>query len=171
MPHKHLPHIDLKEHYQFITFRTQESLDPYLQKLYSLTIEEKKKRYLMDDYLDKSLNGCLIDREISQKVIAYYREKEGYDFDLEAVSTMPNHIHVLVRQRSDLSRVVQILKGGSAHIVNTSLKRKGKVWASDYFDRIIRNQDHFDVTYAYIKNNALKAELTDAEFRFYGVYE
>ncbi len=31
--HKHLPHLDIKNHYQFITFRTYASVDAYLKKL------------------------------------------------------------------------------------------------------------------------------------------
>ena len=52
MEHHHLPHLDMEGNYQFITFRTQESLDVYLKKLYGLSVKEKIKHYMIDDYLD-----------------------------------------------------------------------------------------------------------------------
>ena len=57
--YKHLPHIDIKGSYQFITFRTKESLDAYLKSLYRSNDVEKIKQYKMDQYLDSSQNGAL----------------------------------------------------------------------------------------------------------------
>ena len=83
---------------------------------------------------------------------------------------MPNHIHVLVKQLDALSNVVRILKGGSAHIVNSMMNRKGKVWSSDYFDKVVRTEEQFRLTYKYMQENAFKVGLIDADTRFYGVY-
>ena len=169
--YKHLPHIDIKGSYQFITFRTKESLDAYLKSLYRSNDVEKIKQYKMDQYLDSSQNGVLLYGNILQEVKAYYL---GYDkavFELEAVSIMPNHIHVLIRQNSDLSNVIRVLKGGAAHIVNSVLKRKGAVWSRDYYDKVIRDENHYWVVYEYIKYNAVKAGLDDADDRFYGRYD
>jgi len=30
---RHLPHLDIENHYQFLTFRTRDSVDGYLTKL------------------------------------------------------------------------------------------------------------------------------------------
>jgi REP element-mobilizing transposase RayT len=83
---------------------------------------------------------------------------------------MPNHIHVLVQQNSDLSNVVRVLKGGAAYIVNEVLERKGAVWSRDYYDKIVRDERHYRVVYEHIKYNAFKAGLEDAKERFYGKY-
>ena len=40
-----------------------------------------------------------------------------------------------------------------------------------YFDKVVRDEKQFQVTYNYIKNNAYKANLVDADMRFYGIYE
>ena len=170
MKYTHLPHVDLKGHYQFITFRTKESLDSYLKKLHALDVPVKQKRYLIDRYLDSGASGSLIDAATARKIIAYYRDKEGTDFELLAVSMMPNHVHVLLKQKTDLPKIIQTLKGGAAHIINTTLNRSGKVWSRDYFDKLIRDEKHFSLTYDYIRNNAQKAGLSDAAERFYGVY-
>lgn len=169
--YNHLPHINLIGHYQFITFRTQESLDAYLKHLYQSTEPEKIKQYKMDKYLDSSSKGALLYGEVIEKIKAYYI---GYDkdiFEIEALSIMPNHIHVLLKQNGDMSNVMRILKGGAGHIVNQTLERKGKVWSRDYYDRGIRNEKHFWVAYEYIRQNAVKANLSDTKERFYGKYE
>ena len=168
--YQHLPHIDYTGSYQFITFRTKESLDAYLKQLYRSSDPEKIKQYKMDQYLDYSKKGALLNGKVIEKIKAYYLGCDKTIFEIEALSIMPNHIHVLVRQNSDLSNVVRILKGGAAHIVNEVLERKGAVWSRDYYDKIVRDERHYRVVYEYIKYNAFKAGLEDAEERFYGKY-
>ena len=165
--YNHLPHLNLQRSYQFITFRTRESLDSYLINLYRSTEEEKIKYYKIDRYLDSSKNGAFLYGELIDKVKDY----DSNIFKIEALSIMPNHIHLLLQQNSSLGNIMRIIKGGSAHIVNKTLNKQGKVWSRDYFDRAIRDNNHYIVAYKYIKNNALKANLIDAERRFYGVWE
>ncbi len=169
--HLNLPHMDMQGHYQFVTFRTKESLDRYLKQLYASNELEKIKQYKMDRYLDTGIQGAFLYGELIQKIQKYFLSYMGKSFDLCAVSIMPNHIHVLFKQNGELSDVMRILKGGSAHIINTSLNRKGKVWSSDYFDKLIRDEEHFSLVYKYIKYNAVKAGLDDEKDRFYGCYE
>jgi len=169
--YQHLPHIDGPGSYQFITFRTKESLDVYLKQLYRSSEPEKIKQYKMDQYLDRSTQGAFLYGPLLEKIINYYQSYDQKHFELYAVSIMPNHIHVLLKQLEDMTTITRTLKGGSAHIINVELGRKGKVWSSDYYDKLIRDQEHFDLVYKYIKNNALKAGLADADKRFYGAYE
>ena len=44
--HSHLPHIDIEGHYQFITFRTQDSSDQYLKKLAQQRLPNSKRHSL-----------------------------------------------------------------------------------------------------------------------------
>jgi len=166
-----LPHINLKEHYQFVTFRTKESTDIYLKKLYGSGEPEKVKQYKVDAYLDTSDQGAYLNDKIVSEIQKYFLNYDGKIYKLVALVVMPNHIHILFKQKDELKNIMRILKGGSAHIVNKLLDRKGQVWTSDYFDKLIRDESHFSVVYEYIKYNALKAELTDATARFYGCYE
>ncbi len=50
------------------------------------------------------------------------------------------------------------------------MARKGHFWEKSYFDKAIRDADHFNIDYEYIKNNASKANLKDKDLRFYGIY-
>jgi len=66
---------------------------------------------------------------------------------------------------------MQKIKGATAFYINKHLASKGHFWGKSYFDKAIRDEKHFNVVYEYIKNNAVKAGLIDADLRFYGVYE
>ena len=125
---------------------------------------------MIDKHLDTSGIGCLIDSHTAAEIIEYYRSKSGDAFELVSVCAMPNHVHVLLKQNESLSKIVQILKGGAAHIVNKNLSRNGAVCSRDYSDRAIRDEKHFEITYEYIKNNPLKAGLEDSGLRYFGIY-
>jgi len=81
---------------------------------------------------------------------------------------MPNHIHLLIKPLTDekgksyhLSDIIKRIKTYTAKMINQELKRTGKVWEDDYFDRIIRNdQDYYNVINYYLKN-PVKARLVD----------
>ncbi len=161
----------MKDHYQFVTFRTKESIDGYIQKLYGSDDSEKLKQYKIDSYLDRSENGAFLNEQVILDIQKYFQSYDKKMYELMALSIMPNHIHILFKQNDELKNIMRKLKGGSAHIVNKLLDRKGQVWASDYFDKLIRNEEHFSLVYKYIKYNAVKAGIDNAEERFYGCYE
>ena len=66
---------------------------------------------------------------------------------------------------------MKILKGSTSFQINKMLGRKGAFWEENYYDTAIRDENHFDVVYEYIKYNPIKAELEDCKERFYGIYE
>ena len=62
---------------------------------------------------------------------------------------------------------MKIIKGKSAKELNESLGIKGKFWAREYYDKIIKNEKQFNITIDYIMNNPIKANLKDAKNRVY----
>jgi REP element-mobilizing transposase RayT len=54
---------------------------------------------------------------------------------------------------------MQAHKSSTAHDANKLLSRKGPFWMNEYFDRYIRNEQHFRNTVRYIENNPVKARL------------
>ena len=101
----------------------------------------------------------------------YLVSKDDLLYKLHCFSIMPNHVHLLFEQKTNLPKIMHDIKGGSAFLINKFLNRSGKFWEKDYFDRYIRNQKHFISTYEYIKYNPIKANLKDSRERFYSVYE
>jgi len=171
MLRKNLHHYTEIESYQFITFRTQDSIDPYLQKIskiMELSVSERQMR--IDKYCDKSNKGCHLNNELIQIVMDYLKELDPDFYLLITVSIMPNHIHLLIKQKQDLKVVMQQIKGSLAFKINNLLSRKGHFWEKSYFDKTIRDEKHFNIVYKYIENNAIKANLADRDSRFYGIY-
>jgi len=169
---KHLPHLDVKNHYQFITFRTYGSVDIYLKKLAQNNFPNKQKQQLIDDYLDQSTAGAVLNGEILMLLHSFIQTYNSVLYELIAFCIMPNHVHLLIKPLIDLDKLMQKLKGGSAKLINEKMGTTGKFWAADYYDKLIRDEKHFSVVYGYIKNNPLVLNEAKASVpRFFGVYE
>lgn len=170
--HSNLPHINQKSHYQFITFRTKDSTDAFVQKLLAQNnIQTKILQYQIDNYLDNSQSGAYLNGRVIELTKNHLLHIDEDICKIVAFSIMPNHMHILLVQHAELAKIVQQIKGGLSFVINKELGKKGPLWQKDYFDKGVRDERHFGVIYEYIKNNALKAGLRDADERFYGVYE
>ncbi len=165
-----LPHITKKGYYQFVTFRTKDSLDKFLLKILDLNISNSKKQYQLDKYLDSSVNGAYLNDKVLELFKKYILEQDKKLFDLIAFVIMPNHVHILFKETLQLNEAIRKLKGGSAFLINKRLDKKGQFWSDNYYDKAIRDDKHFEVVYNYIKNNPIKGGLKDSEDRFYTVY-
>ncbi|NOQ15480.1 MAG: hypothetical protein GQ581_00300 [Methyloprofundus sp.] len=171
MARKSLFHYSALESYQFITFRTQDSVDLYLLKISKIIgLSTAEKQMKIDKYCDESNKGCYLNNEVIHVLMTYLKELDPDFYQLIAVSIMPNHVHLLIRQRQELPIIMQKIKGVMAFQINKLLVRKGHFWEKSYFDKAIRDEDHFNIVYEYIKNNASKANLKDKDLRFYGIY-
>lgn len=148
MKKKSLHHYSELESYQFITFRTQDSLDPFLHKLLALNnISISEKQMKIDKYCDQSNQGCYLNGEVINLVMNFIKSLEPDFYNLIAVSIMPNHIHLLIQQKQQLSVIMQKIKGSTAFQINKFLKRKGLFWEKSYFDKAVRDESHFNIIY------------------------
>jgi len=166
-----LPHIDMIGYYQFVTFRTNDSMDDFIVKIRKQNIPDKQKEYQIDKYLDSSNKGCYLKGEVLEFLKEYFISKDKVLYDLVAFSIMPNHVHIVFKQNDNLSKIMKQIKGATANKINKMLNKSGRFWESNYFDKVIRDEKHFGVVYEYVKNNAIKAGLNDVDIRFYSVYE
>ncbi len=172
---RNLPHRDKEELIQAITFRLADSLPQSvlskIEKEISSLAEEKKEialREKYDHWLDKGLGCCaLANREMAQVVQEALLHHDGDKYNLLAWSIMPNHVHVLIKTKSDLARIVQSWKSftGKWAIANNKKYSLGidtnaeKFWMHEYWDRFIRDEEHFNNVVRYILNNPVKAKL------------
>ena len=126
---------------------------------------------LIERYLDQGIGA----RYLQEPHIADLVEKALYYFDGERYRLlswviMPNHIHLLMTPFAghSLTEIMRSLKSYTAHEANKLLKRTGKFWFEDYFDRYIRNAEHYAAVVRYIENNPVKAGLCDSpeEWRY-----
>ena len=172
MKYTHLPHLDLVGHYQFITFRTFDSMDGYLKKLSLQNKSNDRKQLDIDRYLDTSCRGAYLQGDVLTTLYDFLKKQDGLWYELIAFSIMPNHVHLLIRPLESLASLMQNIKGSSSRMINGIMGKSGRFWARDYYDKAIRDEKHFSVVYTYIKNNPLK--LRDCNItgsRFYGIYE
>ena len=72
---------------------------------------------------------------------------------------MPNHIHILFKQKISLPKIIKYLKAKSAVELNKNLKKDNSFWAKDYYDKVIRDSNHFEVVYNYIKYNGIESKF------------
>ncbi|MBS0540349.1 MAG: transposase, partial [Proteobacteria bacterium] len=88
---------------------------------------------------------------------------DGERYRLLAWTVMPNHVHVLFSPLPSFSlgTIVGSWKRYTARKSNELLGRTGIFWQADYWDRFIRNDEHFAATVGYIDNNPVKAGLAD----------
>lgn len=106
-----------------------------------------------------------------------------FDFDnvhysLHAFSIMPNHVHILfdtsiqldsglmtdVLTRANytqLDKIMQLIKGGSARYANQYLGRSGSFWFKDSYDHYIRNKKEWKRVACYILMNPVSAGFVE----------
>lgn len=172
---RNLPHRNKEGLIQSITFRLADSLPQSVlatleEELKHLSGEkrdiEKRKKY--EYWLDKGLGCCaLAHREMAQVMQEALLHHNGEKYDLLAWSIMPNHVHVLIKTKGDLVRIVQSWKSytGKWAFANNKKYNLGidkdatQFWMPEYWDRFIRDEDHFNNAVRYIINNPVKADL------------
>lgn len=163
----YLPHFDQDGFTQFVTFRLADSvpqlvLDRWHTKLKSGEISDAGVRRRIEYYLDQNYGeSWLRAPEIANILQETLLKWDGERYRLISWVIMPNHGHILFSpfEGHRVSDIMHSIKSFTAHFANDLLKRKGRFWAKEYFDRYIRDQRHFANTLAYIENNPVKAKL------------
>jgi putative DNA methylase len=165
----YLPHFDLDQIPQSITFRLTDSLPLNLLHEWAAELDELPKVeantercHRIEEYLDKGLGKAWLSiptvAEVVEQALCW---SDGYKYSLHAWVIMPNHVHALITPMPDMSlaRIMHSWKTWTARKANVLLNRKGTFWQEEYFDRYIRNEQHFDATIAYIEHNPVKSGL------------
>ena len=180
----YLPHYDSLSSIQSITFRLADSLPQeklsYLKeqlKLLPKIEQEKKKRIEIEQWLDSGYGCCALQNQEMAKVMEDTLIKfDDLKYKLFAWCIMPNHVHVLIQPKLSLARIVQSWKsytgkwaiknndnlqlGIPAHSnTERGLKETRAFWMREYWDRFIRDENHFKRTIEYIHQNPVKAGL------------
>jgi putative transposase len=80
---------------------------------------------------------------------------------LHCAVVMPDHVHLVFTPYAGerVPSIMQRIKGASAHRVNRALNRRGVLWQSESFDRIIRSDDNLRAKCEYVVDNPVRAQL------------
>lgn len=166
----YLPHWDFAKSLQAITFRLADSVPGKLiaqwkAELASIADDLTRQRELhrhIARYEDAGHGAAILSRPdcaaiVQEKLMAGHPAR----YRLIDWCIMPNHVHVLCKlaDGSSLGEIIRSWKGGSAIEINRLLEQSGPLWMADYYDRFIRDMDHFHDCRAYIHHNPVKAGL------------
>ncbi|HEY3901477.1 MAG TPA: transposase [Chthoniobacter sp.] len=193
--HRHthrLPHWQQGEVFYFVTWRLadalpQAKLDEWREVkttwLHShpepwdaTTAQEYHQLFSrrIDVWLDAGSGSCALrDRNLAEVIARALRHFDGERYHLAAFVVMPNHVHALFRLVTPyhLEKVIGSWKGFTAREINRRLGRSGALWQENYWDRMIRHEEHFAMCRNYILENPLHAKLRGGEFVLFDAIE
>ena len=169
----YLPHYNMPGTIQSVTFRLADSLPQSKlreieEELASLpaTKRDAERRKKIEAWLDAGIGCCALRHPalagLMQETLLKWDEER---YRLFAWCVMPNHVHVLMETIAALTKIVQSWKsftGRRALENNAELGLGvpgGALWMREYWDRYIRDADHFDNVRAYIEKNPVAAGL------------
>ncbi len=160
----YLPHYDQPGTLQMVTFRLADALPAARRREWEalFAVEDgREQRTRIEAYLDRGLGAChLRDPRVAASVEAVLLYGDGRHYRLAAWVVMPNHVHALVELWTlPLGRLIQAWKGTSARDANRLLGRPGTFWQTEYWDRYLRDEEHFRKAQRYIEGNPVKAHL------------
>ena len=169
-----LPHWHQDNKYVFITFRLFDSIpqkklkelreekDHWMKLHPKPWNEEERKEYIkrfaskIDKWLDNGYGNCLLKRPENRKIVEdalFYYNRTKYH--LKAYVVMPNHVHILLQlfENQEMEAFVKSIKSYTAKKINQTEHRTGKVWQTESYDHLVRNEDNYKHILKYIQAN------------------
>lgn len=159
---RRLPHWHVRNGLYLITFRLADSLPAEVRE----RLEELRRRdprafrMTIEDQLDRGDGEAVLLRPDAAKIVKGALEYFHRDRYLLICSTvMPNHVHVVLQLLGDhqLDQVLGSLKRYTARSINELLHRRGRLWQEEYFDTLIRSEEHLERAVRYVLANPAKA--------------
>ena len=164
LPTRRLPHLYALDRPLFITFRLHDSLPANRPFGSAQQLTSGQAFVAMDRLLDEARTGptYLKDPEVAHAVLETLQHgAETNYFDLHVWVLMPNHVHLLLTPRIEVSRLLRSLKSASAKQANLILARTGQpFWQDESYDHLVRTEEEFRRITRYIENNPVKACLS-----------
>ena len=162
----YLPHFDSAYVIQMVTYRLADSLPAdvveCLKSEYPDAARNPSFRKKIEEFIDAGHGACWLRRpDVAQVVLDSWLRFDQVRYLLHAWVIMPNHVHVLLQtiEPHSLSSVVQGWKAFTARRINEILGRQGAFWQREYWDRFIRDEEHYLSAIAYMHENPVKAGL------------
>lgn len=165
---RNLPHLYFSEGQYFITYRLANSIPKEKLLKIRLTPNEwdfEKFSFLFSKYDMLMESGeykqdYLKQEELAEicKLTIHFPDRKEYK--LICYCIMPNHIHLvfeLLSNNKGISKIMQSVKGISAIRCNYMLRREGKFWQDESFDRLIRDEQELFFIIRYVLLNPVKA--------------
>ena len=169
----YLPHFDSNEVIQHVTFHLADSLPKevvaqLVVEIQQLDSEHQKieKRRLLEALVDAGHGACWLRRpdcaQVVQDALLHF---DGDRYRIIAWVVMPNHVHALFQTVDgwSMNSVVGSWKTFTANAIGRIVRHSDTplphVCHPEFWDRFIRDQNHFASALDYIHNNPVKAGL------------
>ena len=162
-----LPHYDKPGTVQMITFRLADAMPSSRRNEWEALFaieDEREQRTQVEAYLDRGLGSCVLrDAQAASAVEEVLLHSDGRHYRLAAWVVMPNHVHFLYEMWDlPMGQLLKAWKGTSANAINRLVGRQGTLWQREYWDRYMRDEEHFRKAQHYIEWNPVKAGLVKA---------
>ena len=164
----YLPHFDIPNVTQLVTFMLHDSFPASRRQEFEtlLKSEEHSERYRqLEHWLERGHGDCWLRKPaVASRIEETLFSNNGMEYQLQSWVVMPNHVHLVVDVWNlPLAKMIQTWKGASARAANELLGRTGRFWQANYFDILIRDDDHLKKAISYIEANPTKAGLIKAQ--------
>lgn len=165
-----LPHWQQDDRMQSVTIRLADSLPAeklniwnearknwsnHHPKPWNLdTQQEYHQKFIVpfERWLDAGSGSCLFREAKNQEILETALMKfQDSKVSHQSWVIMPNHAHLLFIPLIPMEKLIQSWKGVSARFIG-----KGSIWQENYFDRMIRDGEHFCNLVRYIRRNPRK---------------
>ncbi len=175
----YLPHLTKQNGVYHVTFRLADSvphaqLQRWRDELASAgsgedqtALEAEQLAAKIERFEDTGWGACLLrdpaNAQLVQDSLQHFADER---YDLLAWAVMPNHVHVALRPRRgfELPAIIHSWKSFTANEINKRLGRSGTVWAREYFDHLIRDEEELRQQVLYIDANPQQAKLEEWPF-------
>jgi REP element-mobilizing transposase RayT len=132
---RQLPHLQVDDRQHFVTFCTD-------------------RRWILPQCVRSIVLDCCL-------------HDNGTKYDLRVAVVMPDHVHIIFAPLVDheaievysLARIMDAVKGASAHKINSALGRRGRVWQPESFDHVLRSSESLDAKVRYLIENPVRKGL------------
>lgn len=165
----YLPHFERAGVVQSITIRLADALPSWLpakwqEELRTLGEEERERelRIRIEKYLDAGHGACWLGRHdvgrLVETALLFFDEQR---YRLIAWCVMPNHVHIVVEtvEGWTLGQLAHSWKSYTSKEANRFLQRTGVFWQREYYDRAVRDAEHYANLVRYVEQNPVKAGL------------
>lgn len=168
------PHFESQHHIQHICVHLADSLPRrVLERMAgelkamppSLRDAEKERR--VNAYLDAGYGDCVLrEADVARMVQESLLHFAGKRYHLHAWCIMPNHVHILMQPAHGITMSTSMASWKKYTGRRISAWRQqhrghppGPVWHREFFDRYIRDEEHYRNALRYIHENPVKAGL------------
>ena len=171
---RNLPHWEQAGKIHYVTFRLHDSIPQHVVERY----KDMKRWFLethprpwddiamrsyselisnpIEGFLDAGYGECVLKYpDVRQYLIDSIGFYDGSRFDVLAYVIMPNHVHMLAVPSDDysLDETLKSIMRFTAGKINRHMGKKGQLWQTEPFDRIVRSGLHYNHCLDYIRHN------------------